>query len=149
MTNRALCNLYRCLESVWLPMRATRAGRHVLVHDNGRSLVGHDDRSVSGCVGGEEGVTRGQWSRSTQDIDRRCMATLEQYSNLSVSRWLPRALSSRTARPQPLPAEVRARMVPSSHRLAVQTSVSLLMDFSIKNGSIAQSHCHLPLIFTQ
>lgn len=76
MTNRALCNLCRCLVSVWLPMRAMRVeGRHVLVHDNGRSLVGHDDLRDGECVRGRRRETGGQWSKGRRDIDRVSMTS--------------------------------------------------------------------------
>lgn len=41
---------------VLLPMRAMGAERrHVLVHDNGWSLVGHDDRVFGECLRGGGG----------------------------------------------------------------------------------------------
>jgi hypothetical protein len=107
---------------VWLPMRAMRAERrHVLVHDNGRSLVGHDDLSVGECARGRGRETRGQWSRGRRDIDRACMAVREcsQTSRCRVgSKGVVVTESSATASPLQSVRGVSTSHV-ASDRLAV------------------------------
>jgi hypothetical protein len=109
-------------------MRAMRAERrHVLVHDNGRSLVGHDDLSVGECARGRWRETRGQWSRGRRDIDRARM-TVRGYSQ--TSRWcrvgskgVVVTESSATASPLQSVRGVSTSHV-ASDRLAIQTTVA-------------------------
>jgi hypothetical protein len=136
VTHRALCNLCRCLVLAWLPTRAMGAERrHVLVHDNGRSLVGHDDRSVGECARERGRETRGQWSRGRRDIDRGRMTVCE-YSQTSECRVGSKGVvvteSSATASPLQSVHGVSTTHV-ASDRLAVLITVAPWLTCSISN----------------